>query len=365
MAEAQFGRSTQTDSGSTRHARLPFQFFGSGSEYFGIWIVNVLLTVLTIGIYSAWAKVRNKRYFNGQTELDGFRFDYHARPVQILKGRIIVIVVLIVMAILNQLHPILAVAVLVFYAVALPWVIIRGLRFNANMTSYRNLRFHFEDTKWRAFKANILWPFLATLSLGLLMPFASRANVRFLGNGHRFGQSRFSADPKLKPFYQALGVAMAILIAATALAALGAYTTFSRVTLIDPNNTDPAAFLAFLFQAVVFVPFYLAFFVASAAYAALARNAAFNVLALEGGHEFRSTVSVGSYCWIIVTNLILTIATIGLFIPWAKVRIARYLADNTTMLAKGDLDRFVEDQTDDRGVASGEFLDIEGIDFGF
>ena len=30
-------------------------FTGKASEYFGIWIVNVLLTILTLGIYSAWA----------------------------------------------------------------------------------------------------------------------------------------------------------------------------------------------------------------------------------------------------------------------------------------------------------------------
>jgi hypothetical protein len=41
-------------------ARAPEQlhFTGSGAEYFGIWIVNLLLTILTLGIYSAWAKVR-------------------------------------------------------------------------------------------------------------------------------------------------------------------------------------------------------------------------------------------------------------------------------------------------------------------
>ncbi len=31
-------------------------FRGSASEYFGIWIVNVLLTIVTIGIYSAWPR---------------------------------------------------------------------------------------------------------------------------------------------------------------------------------------------------------------------------------------------------------------------------------------------------------------------
>ena len=48
-------------SGETRE--LPFEFRGDGAEYFKIWIVNILLTIVTLGIYSAWAKVRNNRYF--------------------------------------------------------------------------------------------------------------------------------------------------------------------------------------------------------------------------------------------------------------------------------------------------------------
>jgi len=42
---------------------LGFEFRGDGMEYFKIWIVNILLTILTLGIYSAWATVRNNRYF--------------------------------------------------------------------------------------------------------------------------------------------------------------------------------------------------------------------------------------------------------------------------------------------------------------
>ena len=41
----------------------PVQFNGRGGEFFGIWIVNILLSIITLGIYSAWAKVRTKRYF--------------------------------------------------------------------------------------------------------------------------------------------------------------------------------------------------------------------------------------------------------------------------------------------------------------
>jgi len=49
--------------------RISFRFHGSGSEYFRIWLVNSILSLLTLGVYSAWAKVRRKRYFYGNTRL--------------------------------------------------------------------------------------------------------------------------------------------------------------------------------------------------------------------------------------------------------------------------------------------------------
>jgi uncharacterized membrane protein YjgN (DUF898 family) len=69
----------------------PIIFEGKVSEYFGIWIVNLSLTLLTLGIYSAWAKVRRKKYFYNNTLIDNVGFDYHAKPTAILKGRIIAV----------------------------------------------------------------------------------------------------------------------------------------------------------------------------------------------------------------------------------------------------------------------------------
>ncbi|MBL9131958.1 MAG: DUF898 family protein, partial [Verrucomicrobiaceae bacterium] len=67
----------------------PFEFHGRAGEFFRIWIVNVVLTVLTLGIYAAWAKVRTKRYFHGNTLLDGKPFDFTGNPISILKGNLI------------------------------------------------------------------------------------------------------------------------------------------------------------------------------------------------------------------------------------------------------------------------------------
>ncbi|HXI78282.1 MAG TPA: DUF898 family protein, partial [Steroidobacteraceae bacterium] len=69
------------------HPPEQLRFTGSGAEYFGIWIVNLLLTIVTLGIYSAWAKVRRLQYFYRNTEIAGSSFVFHGSPVRILIGR--------------------------------------------------------------------------------------------------------------------------------------------------------------------------------------------------------------------------------------------------------------------------------------
>jgi uncharacterized membrane protein YjgN (DUF898 family) len=82
-----------------------FRFGGNATEYFGIWIVNLFLTVITLGIYSAWAKVRRKRYFYGNTWLADSNFEYHGNPVAILKGRIIAFVAFVAYSLTTQYSP--------------------------------------------------------------------------------------------------------------------------------------------------------------------------------------------------------------------------------------------------------------------
>ena len=50
---------------------LPLAFTASGSEYFRIWVINVLLVVVTLGFYLPFAKARRLRYFYANVSLDG------------------------------------------------------------------------------------------------------------------------------------------------------------------------------------------------------------------------------------------------------------------------------------------------------
>ena len=151
----------------------PIVFTGSGGEYFRIWIVNLLLSILSLGIYSAWAKVRRQRYFHRNTRLAGSAFDYHARPAAILLGRIVAAAGLVVFVVAAELQPLAAVGLLAAWLIGLPWIVHRALRFRHANTSWRGIRFGFLGTVGQAYRALMLpvlaWMLVAGCAVGLAL----------------------------------------------------------------------------------------------------------------------------------------------------------------------------------------------------
>ena len=163
-----------------------FEFTGSGGEYFRIWIVNILLTLLTLGIYSAWATVRKRRYFYGNTRLAGAEFEYLATPRMILKGRLIAIAVLILYFGLGQFYPVAAGVVALVFLLAMPWIVWNSMRFQTRMSQYRNVRFDFSGRLrpvifymliLPVIPVVILFGFAAILYLSSALPMASMALI--------------------------------------------------------------------------------------------------------------------------------------------------------------------------------------------
>lgn len=214
--------STSTSTSVTHSKPTPVQFTGKAGEYFGIWIVNLLLSIITFGIYSAWAKVRRMKYFYNNTKIDGVGFDYHASPKAILKGRIIAFLVFVLYSVLSNFSPLMAGILLIALLIATPWIVVRGLIFNARNSSHRGLRFDFIGKTGETTKVFLLYPLLILITLGLAMPFVAQRSNKFLFENHTFGTSAFKSEALVKDFYMVylklLGVVMAVGLAFTLIA---------------------------------------------------------------------------------------------------------------------------------------------------
>ena len=328
----------------------PLGFTGTARELFGIQFVNILLTLLTLGIWIPWARVRKRRFFYNNTRILGDGLDYLATGFDLFKGWSVVVIMLAGFYALPLLAvPFLQEGTILALLVAFPWAINRSLRFNARNIVWRDVRFDFLGTYLGSTWYLFLLPFIGVLSLGIVMPLASKGMREYVARNYRFGAARFSGRGQLGHYYGAgvrtLLLTLMLIGLVTALVGLAIYnllpdglTTEDVLTNILANES--AAIIRYLVPVLLFV----IFLSVGGFYRALTRNIMVNALRLQGGVRFRSQISGLALAWIIISNLVLSVITIGLLVPWAQVRQYRYLAQNTEIRPIADMQRFLDRQ---------------------
>jgi len=290
---------------------VALQFTGTAGEYFKIWIVNLCLSVLTLGIYSAWAKVRRKRYFYGSTLLDGAAFDYTGNPVAILKGRMLVLAVFAVYSVAREAVPLLSLAVVLGVAAILPWILQRALQFNARNSLHRNVRFGFDGGKMHIFGVLLIAVLLVPLTLGIGYPWYLAMKRRLFVDNSSYGKQRFAFSATTGNYY---GAAMKLLL----------------------------AFFGFLLGSIVtlgigLLPLYLLLRAyAEVVFARLAwRNTTLADIRFDCGW------TVGGLFGLYFVNALGVLFSLGLLVPWAAIRTARYKLERMSLQSPQGPARFL------------------------
>lgn len=341
-----------------------FEFTGRGGEYFRIWIVNLALTILTLGIYSAWAKVRRLQYFYRNTAIGGHGFDFHGDPKAILKGRLIAVGLLVTYNVVWQFNMAAGLIALVALLAVLPWLIQRSLCFKLQNSSFRGLRFRFAGALGGAYQAFLLWPVVAYVTLGLLAPLAHREIKRYQHNSSRFADTAFSFDAGAGPFYgiylKLLGMFLLGIVAFAVVASVIALGSFAGADGAKPGTEG-----FFVWVLIGLVVFYLLLFLAVGPwFAARMQNLVWNHTAL-GPHAFRSGVRARDLFAITLTNFLGIVLTLGLFKPFADIRLARYRLTHMALAAQSDLDEFLAAQERAVSALGEETADVFDVDISF
>ena len=334
----------------------PVTFHGNGKEYFSIWIVNLLLTIVTLGIYSAWAKVRTNRYFYSNTEIDGHRFSYLAEPLQILKGRIIGVVLFGGYFLASSISPIIGLVALLLLFAATPFLICQSLKFRMKMTGYRNIRFGFTGQYGKALLAFIVYPFLTLFTLYLAMPWALKKMDEFIVNNTTFGNKEFKSHLSTGQYFKAGLGAGFIGIAIFILGFLG--LGLDMGTLAQQDEQAP-----FNWSMLGFFAIYLAVFVVSSSfYTAIIRNHIFANSQIEDVAQFNSNATFTSLLALKTTNFLALICTLGFAMPWVKVRTAKYYADATRVDVLAGADEVIVDPEQSASAVGEEVADVFDVD---
>ncbi len=323
---------------------VPVEFRGQAFEYFKIWIVNIFLTIITLGIYSAWAKVRNKQYFYGNTIIDGSSFNYTAKPIAILKGRLIAVGLFAIYTMASELSPMIGLVMMLVFLPLMPWLIIRSLAFNARNSLYRNICFDFKGRYSEAFSTFLLWPLLILVTAGLILPYIWYKQNRFVIDHSAFGTTDFEYNASAKDFFRIFLVALGALLGAGLL-------IFGLYSLLDPET-------AIMVGGLIMMPVYIMLF---GYFTASIANLNYNSTILKT-HYFTSTLQPKQIAWLYFTNTLAITLSLGLMIPWAQIRMARYRAQCLQLEIADSLDNFIaaeQKNVSALGDQVGEVFDVE------
>jgi len=323
-------------------ARAPEQlsFSGRGAEYFGIWIVNLLLTIVTLGIYSAWAKVRRLKYFYRHTELAGSSFDFHGSPTRILIGRVIALVMLLAYNYSVRLQSRMTLVVLLALALVMPWLLRNSFRFRLYNTSWRGTRFHFRGSVGGSYRVFLLNGFLTLITLYVMAPFTHQRLKAYQHDNSWFGRTQCSFHARAGQFYLIYLLLLAALVGfffVMSAAGVGHVLVLFAQMQKQGGHVDPNLVFRTLF--IVYGVLILMSLLIGPVFHALVTNLIWSNTRV-GEHRIACNMSPLAMIWITVSNFVLVVLTLGLFIPWAAVRLAKFQLESVRIIPASDLQEF-------------------------
>jgi uncharacterized membrane protein YjgN (DUF898 family) len=326
-----------------------FSFHGNASEYFGIWIVNILLMIITLTLYAPWAKVRRLRYFYRNTELLQRRFDFTGLPSKIFIGRMIALVVVVVVTYAtNYSMKITGAGFLILYAF-MPWLVRSSLRFRARNSKFGNSRMYFSGTNKQAYSVFIVCLAIYFLTLGLFYPVMIWLYKRYSFDYLQIGQLKFEFKATWGNFMSAVYFPIFLLVLmsfATVIAFFALGLSFSNLKsigyLVGIFYVAVIAFIWPLIQARLFI-------------------ATWNNVTVSRSY-FTTDANQWRYAWIVLSNWIARILTIGLLTPWAAIRLYKYQLESLNLYLRNDPDLLVNELQNDPNAIAEEMADIFDFD---
>lgn len=357
------------------------EFTGTGAEYFRVWIVNTLLTLATLGVYSAWAKRRKARWFARHTLLAGDSFDFHGDPRRILAGRVLALALLVCYGHAFEWSKGAGIAMLIVLYACGPMLFAGAQRFKLGNTSWRGVRFGFQasapTTYLSCLPLLVAWTFVsvgaglglhpvllgvAGLALSLLFPLAHGWLKRFQHRHARYGTLQFDFELPVRAFYglylRLIGVGLLAGLVAGVITAIGAGALKAAAA------SGPASQLA------IFAPLAtmgVAWVIGWPVYIARLQKLIWDNTRLSGGIEFAYELPALRLFKTLMGHGLLTVLTLGLYWPFLAVRIARLRVEGMTVLSDEPLDTLVvkSGRGHGRGAAGDGVADAFGLDIGW
>jgi uncharacterized membrane protein YjgN (DUF898 family) len=296
------------------------EFKGQGSAFFGILIVNWILTVLTLGFYYPWARAKQLQYIYSHTTLNNESFYFSGTGAEIFKGFIklfiryllfigVIFIFSYIFAYLdpdnnqdssensNVFAPIgISFLIFLLIIVFIPMIIHGSLRYRMSRTSYRGIRFGYRGAPRELMKQFVRDILLTIVTLGIYNAWFSM-NLRSYTHRHiRYGNVEFSNEARGGEYF--------------ILYLKGYFLTFLTLGIYS-----------FWFQKDIF-------------------NYYIDKMELKQGEnriKMHSTATGGAFFKLNITNFLLLIFTFGIASAWVEMRTLRFIFSHIQMTGNIDL----------------------------
>jgi len=308
-------------------------FHGSGGELFGVYIVNLCLTLVTFGMYRFWARVRVLRYLWSQTAFAGDRFAYYGTGKELWKGWLKAGLIFglpsylltNVGAVFEGNLPLQLGTVLLGYVLAvvfIPVAMVNSRRYRLSRTAWRGIRFSFRGRSSDFIRLYLKGKLLSVLTLGLYTPIFATRRQAFMVSHTYVGNQAWQFDGRGQDLFGC----------------------FVRALLFFPITLGLSWFW----------------------YVAARKRYFWNHTALAAA-RFQCTVTGGQLLRLTVGNLVLLLCTFGFAWPWVTIRNARCIVRSLTFVGPLDLTSIQQDVQSASATGEGllsflDFLDT-GLDF--
>jgi len=325
-------------------------FWGRGRTLFGIFLVNTFFTLLTLGVYSFWGRVRIRQFLSSQTSFTKTRFSYHGTAQELLKGWSKAFFVFglpyaflsFVPFIWNQIPTWIPNVLAGMMALCfIPIAVVGSHRYRLSRTSLGTIRFSFRGHVKEYMKIWFLGTVLTLLTAGIYYPFFENTRRKFLVAHSYFGNRHFTytgtGGGLLWIYSKTLGLTLLILAGLIGISAgpevLWSFTQWPRHEWQD-------IFLNSVFLTGLLTLLLPWFYLQVAKQRYQWNHSDF------GDAHFQFSASTWNLFELRLTNFLMLILTFGLAWPWVKIRNLQFLYYHLGLQGPLDFQRIEQEALD-------------------
>ncbi len=353
-----------------------FEYDGRVGQLYGIFLSNLIFTILTLGIFRFWAITRTRRYIWSRLRFQGERFEYTGKGFELFLGLLVACAVVIgiflgLLIVGTVLYRLTHVKVFLWVAIALCYLVAAVLAAGAYFSAQR---YRLSRTLWCGIRGGMTgsaydygmrklgYGLLCAITLGQLIPWATLRLAERRINASSFGDASFHFEGRASRIYPIFLLTLVLSLALLVPLGLLEWKFMSPLIALASHGklpthdlmAGPAYTHAMHGLFLVYVLFIIGEILIQCFYAAaLARHKTGNTT-LGARPQFGSRVTGTALLGLVSGNLLIVIVTLGLGYPLALQRAMRFLA--RTLTVQGSIDPSMLGQNKQDGPGTGEWM---------